>query len=182
MVCTCKRRLYDFKTKAAEDSSEKSHTQPINPWIPPMEFIYVAMSNVVYFVIAGIILRTGYTDLAILLIFVGVTSTYYHLYPSLIAEISDYAISFAVTMIYLTKTYGKIVRRDLFIASVLTFIFGILLLFSDGAGPIDEERRMSMWYICNHSLWHILSAIAVLLLVLSTTLLTTTKAAKIPQK
>lgn len=185
MVCSChskRRRSHISNTQSSESffpknsvgdnvahSSAEDNDQS-NIWLmPPNEFIYVALSNIVYFVIAGWLLYKKNID-GVLLILVGIVSTVYHLYPSLNSEIVDYVTSLLITAIFLSKYYGKITHRRLFAISVISFIVGALLLFNEGIESLTDDRRKDFWYICGHSLWHVLSAFSVLLLVLSTTL------------
>lgn len=139
------------------------------PDIPPSSFLFVAVTNVVYFVVAYIMLRGGNRDgWGILL--VGVISTIFHVYPSAAAQVMDTAVSALFIAYFVAKYSRRVQNMHMFALSVSLFALGTGFLYSHGVRSVTLEYRQSANYVLGHGAWHILSAASAWLLLRSTQL------------
>ena len=179
MVCACAvwARAQQTRRRAqSSDTDGRLHPKvlldingEVVPDIPPSSFLFVAITNVVYFAVAYTMLRGDNSDgWGILL--VGVVSTIFHTYPSAAAQVMDTAISALFIAYFVTKYSRRVQNMHMFALSVSLFALGAGLLFSHGVRSVTLEYRKSANYVLGHGAWHILSAASAWLLLRSTQL------------
>lgn len=134
----------------------------------PIQNVVVSLSNLSYFLVALWLYKTHH-PYAWMLVIVGIVSSVFHVMPEKeVAYWTDIVVANA-TILWFLAIYGfghHHTNYQMVTASVGIFLLGIVLFtYSCQANDCDRETTK---YMVLHSLWHVLTAAALFLLVKST--------------
>ena len=127
--------------------------------------ITVALSNLAYVALAYWLAKKEFIIFAWLLTFVALVSTYFHLNPNseslLYFDVSTAVLSSIICFLHFLP-YVK--PSFLFVFTVGLVVTGTLLWWESG------EERESSKYVWYHSLWHVITALSLFLIIQCTDL------------
>lgn len=138
------------------------------PKRPPQAFLYVAASNIVYFVLAAYFMIQREPPGGWPFLLVGLASFIFHLYPTQVAEVADIVLASLAIGIVLAIYAKRVKNARLAAVALVCMLVGLFLLFRHGPGSLTIAQRENPHYIRDHIAWHVLSALSAALFVLST--------------
>ena len=122
--------------------------------------IIVALSNLAYVLLAYWLAKKHFSEFAWILLVVAAVSTYFHLQPaSSWALYFDIAVATGSSLLISSKLLPYVTPSPLFVFTVALIVTSTLFWLESGE---DRETNKYVWM---HSAWHVLTALAMFLLV-----------------
>ena len=132
-----------------------------------LAYALVALSNIAYFIVAAWLWNVKHDRYAIVLALVGLTSVIFHLFPhNHTAYYTDIVVA-CVSIAWLTVVYLRKGIHEPKYLGLSLLLFAIATYFFFDTGTDEDTDRTTFRYIYSHSLWHVLTALALYFLVYS---------------